>query len=307
MILFVFGISIVIGATAERLRFWPLILFSILMLLVVYPMEAFWVWGGGFLQKLEFIDQGGASVIHLNSAMLALAGLTILGHRNGKYDRMNESLPLPGANIPLSTLGVALLWVGFIGLNLLAVLFADKNFAVNQVYIVVFNTLLAGSVGLLSSIFFSRVIFGTIDLTLVFNGLLASLVMFTAQPAMSSHAHVIIAAMIATILTMVLLFILDKLRIDDPIGVIASQTAGSLVGLVAVAFDAENLARQVGIQLMGAVSIIIYSFAVGYLLWWLVRLTMGLRIKPEDEYKGLDVTGCGMVAYPEFTSTNWEK
>ena len=101
MILFVFGISIVIGATAERLRFWPLILFSILMLLVVYPMEAFWVWGGGFLQKLEFIDQGGASVIHLNSAMLALAGLTILGHRNGKYDRMNESLPLPGANICL--------------------------------------------------------------------------------------------------------------------------------------------------------------------------------------------------------------
>ena len=306
VILLVFGLSIIIGATAERLRFWPFLMFTVLTLILIYPLEAFWVWGDGFLHKWHFIDQGGASLIHLNGAIAALTALFILGARRGKYDD-GESLPLPGANIPLSTLGIGFIWIGFIALNLLTVIEANAGMTSLQVFNVVTNTLLAGSAGLLVVGLFSRIVFGPMDLTLIFNGILAGLVSMSASPAAFSNVHVIVTAGIAAMLTMLGLYILDKWKIDDPVGITMSFLMGSLTGLLAAAFCCDNILYQLGLQVIGIISIALYSSVANYLLWWGVRIVMGLRIKPEDEYKGLDVIGCGMVAYPEFTASNWEK
>ena len=319
IILAMLCISIVIGATAERLRFWPFCLFTVLMLVFIYSIQIYWVCGGGFLALLTFRDLGGASFVYFAGAISAFTALLIIGPRRGKYDTDNTSLPLPGANIPLATVGMFLLWIGFIALNIAAEYFNDYALASTHVFTIYANTILAGSVGLLTVILFSNLFFGTVDLTLTFNGLIAGLVSISASPLLFSTEMVLLVALIASILSMVLLFIFDKCRIDDPVGVIASFGAGGTVSLLAVAFvdpwpgDTSldvafwSLNHPFWTQLLGVFAMLIYTFMISYLLWQIIRKFVGLRIKPGDEYKGLDIMSCGIAAYPEFTTSGREK
>lgn len=307
LIFLMFSLAIITGATAERLRFWPLILFSLSFLLFIYPIEVFWVWDSGFLKKLGFIDQAGASVVHINGAMAAFSGLLLIGFRRGRFMDNNESLPLPGANIPLAAMGASFIWIGFIALNLATVIYQPESLDSAVIFTVLTNTLLAGASGVLLITIFSRVIFGVVDLTLMFNGLLAGLTAITAAPGGFTSYQSITLACSAAVITMMLLYIFDKCRIDDPCGIIASQFIGGTISLIGIGVWNSHNANQLLIQCTGIICITIFSLVASYLFWWLVRLIIGLRIRPEDEYKGLDVTECGMVAYPEFTPTNWEK
>jgi len=291
--------SIVSGAVAERMKLWVFLAFAVVMCGLIYPIEGYWTWGGGFLNKLGFKDFAGSGIVHMAGASAALAGVILLGPRKGKYGKQGQINAIPGANLPLATLGTMILWFGWFGFNGGSQLSMHGIEDANTVASVFVNTNLAASGGLLAALVVARVMFGKADLTMILNGALAGLVAITAEPATPTAAQAVLIGAVGGVLVVFSILMLERLRIDDPVGAISVHGTSGIWGLLAVALT--NPAASLSVQMLGTACIFAWVFLASLLVWGLIHLTMGLRVSDEDEYEGVDIAECGLEAYPEFT------
>ena len=292
------AMSVVSGAVAERMKLWAFIFFAIVMTGFIYPVEGYWKWGHGFLDVMGFKDFAGSGVVHLTGAAAALAGVLLLGPRKGKYGREGQVNAMPGANLPLATVGAMTLWFGWFGFNGGSLLSISSVNNANIVATVFMNTNLAASGGLLASLVVSQMFFGKADLTLIFSGLLAGLVAITAEPSTPTPLYAVIIGAVAGVLVVFSILIFDRFKIDDPIGAISVHGTAGVWGLLAVPIT--NEAAKFKVQAMGIVSIFLWVFITSLITWFVIHLLVGLRVEEEDEYRGLDISDCGLEAYPEF-------
>ncbi len=299
------AMSIVSGAVAERMKLWAFLTFAVVMTGLIYPLEGGWTWGGNSvfgLFELSYSDYAGSGIVHMAGAAAALAGVLILGARKGKYGPNGEINAIPGANLPLATLGTFILWLGWFGFNGGSTLKLGGIAVSNEVANVFVNTNAAAAGGLIAALIVARIIFGKADLTMALNGALAGLVAITAEPAdpVAWEATLIGAAGGAIVVFSILG--LDKLKIDDPVGAISVHGVVGLFGIFAVLFtDAD--ATFMG-QLVGALTIFVWVFAASLVTWIIIKLVIGIRVSEEEEYEGVDLAECGMEAYPEFTKSS---
>lgn len=294
------AMSIVSGAVAERMKLWAFIIFCFILTGFIYPVEGFWTWGGGWLGSLGFTDYAGSGIVHLAGASAALSGVLFLGPRKGKYGPQGQVNAFPGANLPLATLGTFILWMGWFGFNGGSELKVADITSANNVAQVFVNTNAAAAGGVVAALIVATILFKKADLTMVLNGALAGLVAITAGPATpSALAATLIGAVGGIIVVFSIIFIDKTLKIDDPVGATSVHGVVGIWGLIAVPLtnpDASFLA-----QILGAVSIFAWVFVVSSIVWYILKLTMGIRVDEEEEYEGLDLHECGMEAYPEFT------
>lgn len=291
--------SVVSGAVAERMKLWAFIAFAVVMVGFIYPVQGYWKWGAGFLDEAGFLDYAGSGVVHMAGATAALAGVLLLGARKGKYGPNGQVNAIPGANLPLATLGTLILWMGWFGFNggsQLRVSTLDDANAVAQVFT---NTNMAAAGGLLGSLIVARILFGKADLTMVLNGALAGLVAITAEPLTPSALQATLIGAVGGVLVVFSILALDKVRIDDPVGAISVHGVCGIWGLLAVCLT--NPDATLGAQLLGIGCIFGWVFVTSLIAWGILKVTMGLRVSEEEEYDGVDVAECGMEAYPEFT------
>lgn len=299
--------SIVSGAVAERMKLWAFLLFSLVMVGFIYPMEGSWTWGaeGVFGLNLDdqfgFKDFAGSGIVHMAGASAALAGVLLLGARKGKYGPKGEINAITGANLPLATLGTLILWFGWFGFNGGSVLKLGDIANANTVAMVFLNTNAAAAGGLIGALVVARLLFGKADLTMILNGALAGLVAITASPDSPSALTATLIGVGAGVLVVFSILGLDKLRIDDPVGAISVHGAAGLYGLLVVPFTADGTSFFG--QLVGAAVIFGWVFSVSLIVWFVIKLVMGIRVSEEDEFEGVDLSECGMEAYPEFTGS----
>jgi Amt family ammonium transporter len=228
------AMSIVSGAVAERMKLWAFLLFAVVMTGFIYPVQGFWKWGGGFLDALGFLDFAGSGVVHMTGAAAALAGVILLGARKGKYGPKGEVHAIPGANMPLATLGTFILWLGWFGFNGGSELMVSNVDEANAVSLVFVNTNAAAAAGLVAALLTARIRFGKSDLTMALNGALAGLVAITAEPLTPSPGLASLIGAIGGILVVFSITTLDKLKIDDPVGAISVHGVVGIWGLLAV-------------------------------------------------------------------------
>ncbi len=296
------SMSVVSGAVAERMRLWSFLIFSVVMTGFIYPIQGYWSWGGGFLSGLGFKDFAGSGVVHLTGATAALAAVLLLGARKGKFSGDGRVNPMQGANLPLATLGTLILWFGWFGFNGGSQLQLTGIDNANAIASTIVNTNMAACGGLISALTVSRLLFGKADLTMILNGALAGLVAITAEPTMPTPILATMIGAIGGVLVVFGILALDKIKIDDPVGAISVHGAGGLCGLLAVPMS--NHGAKFFAQLVGSISIALWVFAVSFAVWYVLNLVIGLRVTEEEEYEGMDVTECGMEAYPEFIGSN---
>lgn len=291
--------SIVSGAVAERMKLWSFIAFAVVMTAVIYPVQGFWKWGGGFLDAAGFLDFAGSSVVHMAGAAAALAGVILLGARKGKYGANGQINAIPGANLPLAALGMFILWMGWFGFNggsqLKMSTIEDAN-AVAQVFV---NTNMAAAGGLIAALIVARILFGKADLTMAINGALAGLVSITAEPLTPTALQATLIGGVGGVLVVFSILALDKIRIDDPVGAISVHGAAGIWGTLAVCLT--NGEASLGAQLLGIACIFAWVFIASLIVWGIIKAVVGLRVSEEEEYDGVDLVECGMEAYPEFT------
>ncbi len=294
------AMSIVSGAIAERMKLFPFLTFAVIMTAFIYPLQGYWKWGGGFLDAAGFQDFAGSGVVHLTGAAAALAGVMLLGARKGKYGADGSVHPIPGANLPLATLGTLILWLGWFGFNGGSELVISNAGEANAVAAVFVNTNAAAAGGVVAALVTARLTFGKADLTMVLNGAIAGLVGITAEPLNPSPELATLVGAVAGVLVVFSILLLDKLRLDDPVGAISAHGVCGIWGLVAVVLS--NPDATLGAQLLGAGVIFAFVFVASFIVWGAIRATVGIRVSEEDEYTGVDVSECGLEAYPEFTS-----
>lgn len=292
------AMSVVSGAVAERMKLWAFIFFAIVMTAFIYPVEGYWKWGHGFLDVMGFKDFAGSGVVHLTGASAALAGVLLLGPRKGKYGREGQLNAMPGANLPLATIGAMTLWFGWFGFNGGSLLSIGSVSHANTVAAIFVNTNLAASGGLLAALVVSQMFFGKADLTLVISGILAGLVAITAEPATPTPLYALIIGAVGGVLVVFSILIFDRFKIDDPIGAISVHGTAGVWGLLAVPIT--NEAAKFKVQAMGILSIFLWVFIASFITWLVINLLIGLRVDEENEYRGLDISECGLEAYPEF-------
>jgi len=293
------AMSIVSGAVAERMKLWAFLAFAIVMTGVIYPLQGSWSWGGGFLSEAGFSDFAGSGIVHMCGAAAALAGVVFLGARKGKYGPNGQTNAIPGANLPLATLGTFILWMGWFGFNggsELMVSNIDEANATAQVFV---NTNAAASGGLIAALLVARVLFGKADLTMALNGALAGLVAITADPLSPGPLVATLIGAVGGVLVVFSILALDKVKIDDPVGAISVHGVVGLWGVMAVPLT--NSDASFGAQIYGAVFIFAWTFIASSVVWLIIKAIMGLRVTEEEEYEGVDLSECGMEAYPEFT------
>jgi Amt family ammonium transporter len=294
------AMSIVSGAVAERMRLWAFLAFAVVMTGFIYPVQGFWKWGGGFLDELGFLDFAGSGVVHLAGATAALAGVLLLGARKGKYGPNGEVNAIPGANLPLATLGTFILWLGWFGFNGGSELKVSDVGEANAVAMVFVNTNMAAAGGVVAALITARLLFGKADLTMALNGALAGLVAITAEPLAPSALTATLVGGVGGVLVVFSIVTLDKLKIDDPVGAISVHGVVGIWGLIAVAIS--NAEASLSAQLIGAAVIFAWVFVTSFVVWFILRAIMGIRVTDEEEYEGVDLAECGLEAYPEFTS-----
>ncbi|MDH4108513.1 MAG: ammonium transporter [Gammaproteobacteria bacterium] len=296
------AMSIVSGAVAERMKLWSFFTFAAVLTAVIYPVQGFWKWGGGFLEQLGFADFAGSGVVHLCGASAALAGILVLGPRKGKYGPGGAVNAIPGCNLPLATLGTMVLWLGWFGFNGGSVLRISDVGSANSVALVFVNTNMAAAGGLLGAMLVARAWFGKADLTVILNGALAGLVAITAEPVGPSPFGATCIGLVAGLLVFLSIVMLDKLRIDDPVGAISVHGVAGMYGLLVV--PASNADASLGIQLLGLLCIVGWVFVTSIGVWLALRYTVGVRVDEQTEYEGVDLHECGLEAYPEFTTAD---
>ncbi len=294
------AMSIVSGAVAERMKLWSFLVFAIVMTGFIYPLQGYWKWGTGFLDGLGFLDFAGSGVVHMCGASAALAGVLLLGARKGKYGADGSINPIPGCNMPLATLGTFILWMGWFGFNGGSELKISDIGEANSVAMVFVNTNTAAAGGLVAALLTAHFMFGKADLSMTLNGALAGLVAITAEPLTPSPLLATVIGAVGGIIVVFSILTWDKLKIDDPVGAISVHGVVGMWGLIAVCFSNEEASFTA--QLIGIVTIFGFVFFSSLLTWYLIKLTMGIRVSEEEEYKGVDFSECGMEAYPEFTT-----
>ncbi len=295
------AMSIVSGAVAERMKLWAFLAFAVVMTGFIYPVEGYWTWGGGFLSEAGFSDFAGSGIVHMAGASAALAGVLVLGARKGKYGKNGEINAIPGANLPLATLGTFILWLGWFGFNGGSELKLSDVGEANAVAQVFVNTNAAAAGGVIAALITARLWFKKADLTMALNGALAGLVAITAEPlAPTALASTLIGA-IGGIVVVFSIVTLDKVKIDDPVGAISVHGVVGIWGLLAVPFN--NAEATFGAQLLGIVSIFTWVFLASLVVWLVLKAVMGVRVSEEEEYEGVDIAECGMEAYPEFSAS----
>ena len=292
------AMSIVSGAVAERMKLWSFLAFAVVMTGFIYPVQGFWKWGGGALDSAGFLDFAGSGVVHLCGATAALAGVILLGPRSGKYGPGGQVNALPGANMPLATLGMFILWFGWFGFNGGSELKLSNLGEANAVAQVFVNTNIAACGGLIAALVLARILFGKADLTMALNGALAGLVSITADPLSGSMQASALIGAGGGLLVVGSIVLLDKLRIDDPVGAISVHGTAGVWGLLAVCFT--NPEASLAAQLLGIVTIFAWTFAASFGIWFALKKTMGIRISEDEEYEGADLAETGIEAYPEF-------
>ncbi|KUJ75531.1 ammonium transporter [Thiomicrospira sp. XS5] len=294
------AMSVVSGAVAERMKLMSFFVFAIIFTGVIYPVEGYWKWGGGFLDGLGFLDFAGSGIVHMAGAAAALAGVLLLGARKGKYGPDGESRAIPGANLPLATLGTFILWLGWFGFNGGSELKISNVDEANAVAMIFVNTLLAAAGGVVGALLMSKIKFGKADLTMMLNGALAGLVAITAEPLTPTALSATLIGVVAGIIVVFSIIILDtKFKIDDPVGAISVHGVVGIFGLIAVTFT--NPDASLVAQLIGIAAIFAWVFIASLIVWGIIKAVMGIRISEEDEFEGADQSECGMEAYPEFT------
>lgn len=297
--------SIVSGTLAERIKLWPFLIFVAVLSAVIYPIIGSWEWGGGWLNSdwyiemfgSEFMDFAGSTLVHSTGGWAALAGAIVLGARRGRFGPNGQVTPMPGANLPLATLGTFILWFGWFGFNggsQLALGSAADAAAMAIVYV---NTNLAAAGGVVAAMLVTQLRFGKVDLTMALNGAIAGLVSITAGPDLQNHLYSIIIGGIGGVIVCFAVPLMDKLKIDDVVGAISAHLIAGIWGTLAVAiFGGGSIMGQ----LVGILSIGAFVFIVSFVLWTVLKMTIGIRVNEEDEVSGLDRAELGMEAYPEF-------
>ncbi len=296
------AMSIVSGAVAERMKLWAFLAFAVVMTGLIYPMEGGWTWGGNSvfgMFSLDYSDYAGSGIVHMAGAAAALAGVLVLGPRKGKYGPNGEVNAIPGANLPLATLGTFILWMGWFGFNGGSTLKLGGIAVSNEVANVFLNTNAAASGGLIGALLIARILFGKADLTMALNGALAGLVAITADPASPSPLAATIVGFIGGVIVVFSIIGLDKLKIDDPVGAISVHGVVGIFGVLAVIVTGG---ASVGGQLVGLLTIFVWVFVTSLIVWFALKAIMGVRVSEEEEFDGVDISECGMEAYPEFTS-----
>ena len=294
------AMSIVSGAVAERMKLWSFFVFAVILTSLIYPVQGFWNWGGGFLKANGFLDFAGSGTVHMCGAAAAFAGVLLLGARKGKYGPGGQINAIPGCNLPLATLGTLILWLGWFGFNGGSELKVSDVGEANSVALVFVNTNMAAAGGLVFALLLSRLWFGKADLTMALNGALAGLVAITAEPLAPTPLWATTIGAIGGLLVVGSIVLMDKFKIDDPVGAISVHGVVGIWGLLAVCIT--NPEASLKWQLIGIGSIFAWVFITSFIVWYVIKLIMGIRVSEEEEYEGVDISECGLEAYPEFTS-----
>ncbi len=291
--------SIVSGTLAERIKLWPFLIFCVILTALIYPIQASWKWGGGFLDAGGFLDFAGSTVVHSVGGWAALAGALILGPRIGKYkDGMVH--PMPGANLPLATLGTFILWLGWFGFNGGSQLYMDTAGNVADISRIFANTNTAAAGGAVAALLLTQIMYKKPDLTMVLNGALAGLVSITAEPLTPGLGAATLIGAVGGVIVVFAVPFLDKLKIDDVVGAIPVHLFAGIWGTIAVVLT--NGDASLGTQLYSIVVVGIFTFVVSGVVWFILKSTMGIRASEEDEINGLDTAELGMEAYPDFAN-----
>ena len=290
--------SIVSGAVAERIKLWPFLIFTFILTALIYPLQASWKWGGGFLDALGFLDFAGSTVVHSVGGWAALAGVLVLGPRLGKYVE-GRVIPMPGANLPLATLGTFILWLGWFGFNGGSQLAMGTIGDVADVSRIFANTNAAAAGGAMVALVLTQLLYKKIDLTMVLNGALAGLVSITAEPLTPTLGVATLIGGVGGAIVVFAVPLLDKLKIDDVVGAIPVHLIAGIWGTLAVVLT--NSDATIGAQVTGIVVVGLFTFIVSYIGWTILNLVTGIRVTEEEELVGLDNSELGMDSYPEFT------
>jgi len=295
------AMSIVSGAVAERMKLWAFLAFAVVMTGFIYPMQGMWTWGGGWIDAAGYSDFAGSGIVHMSGAAAALAGVILLGARKGKYGPNGQVNAIPGANLPLATLGMFILWFGWFGFNGGSELKISDFDSANNVAQVFVNTNIAACAGLLGALITAKLMFGKADLTMALNGALAGLVSITADPLSPIAQWAAVIGLVGGVLVVFSIVALDKLKLDDPVGAISVHGTAGIWGLLAVVFNNED-ATIMG-QLIGIVGIFAWVFSISFIVWFILKSVVGIRVSEEEEWEGVDLTECGLEAYPEFVKS----
>lgn len=292
------AMSIVSGAVAERMKLWAFLAFAVVMTAFIYPVSGYWTWGGGWLSEVGYSDYAGSGIVHLAGAAAALAGVIVLGPRKGKYGKDGSIHAIPGANMPLATLGTFILWMGWFGFNGGSELKLAAVDSANNVAQVFVNTNAAAAGGVIAALILAKLWFRKADLTMALNGALAGLVAITADPLSPTALGATIIGAVGGIIVVAAIVTLDKVKLDDPVGAISVHGVVGIWGVLAVPLT--NDGASFGAQLIGIVGIFAWVFLASLVVWLILKAIMGIRVSEEEEYEGVDIAECGLEAYPEF-------
>ena len=290
--------SIVSGTLAERIKLWPFFIFTAILTGLIYPIEASWQWGGGFLSEMGFSDFAGSTLVHAAGGFAALAGAIVLGPRIGKYAADGRVVPMPGSNLALATLGTFILWLGWFGFNGGSQLAAGTVGDISDVSRIFANTNMAAAAGAVAALILTQVTYGKVDLTMVLNGALAGLVSITAGPLDPSLFGALWIGAVGGVIVVYAVPMLDKMRIDDVVGAIPVHLIAGFWGTLAVPFYTEGTSFVT--QIIGFAAIGAFVFVASMIVWLVLKAAGGIRVSEEAEIAGLDVAEMGMEAYPEF-------
>ena len=290
--------SIVSGALAERIKLWPFLLFTLILTAFIYPLQASWKWGGGFLDEMGFLDFAGSTVVHSVGGWAALAGALILGPRIGKYKDW-KFVAMPGANLPIATLGVFILWLGWFGFNGGSQLAMGTVGDIADVSRIFANTNAAAAGGAIAALILTQVVYGKVDLTMVLNGALAGLVSITAEPLTPTLGAATLIGAVGGLIVVFSVPLLDKFKIDDVVGAIPVHLIAGIWGTLAV--PVTNSDASFGTQIVSILIVGAFTFAASAVVWFIIKAVVGIRVSEEDEIAGLDTSELGMDAYPDFS------
>ena len=291
--------SIVSGTVAERIKLWPFLGFVVLLTAFIYPIQASWVWGGGWLSAAGFSDFAGSTLVHSVGGWAALVGAILLGARAGKYGADGSVTPIPGSSMPLATLGTFILWLGWFGFNGGSQLALGSGIDAAAVADIFINTNMAAAAGVVAAMIATQLLYGKVDLTMALNGAIGGLVSITAEPLAPSIGQALFIGAIGGILVVLAVPLLDKLKIDDVVGAIPAHLVCGIWGTMIVPLS--NTGTAYSTQFLGVISIGVFAIIASTIGWMLLKLTVGIRVSEEDELTGLDKSELGIEAYPEFT------
>lgn len=290
--------SIVSGTLAERIKLWPFLIFVVILTGFIYPIQGSWEWGAGWLDDMGFSDFAGSTLVHSTGGWAALTGAIILGARYGKYGADGSVNPMPGSSIPLATLGMFILWLGWFGFNggsQLALGTISDAASVSNIFV---NTNTAACAGALVALVMTQMFYGKVDVTMVMNGALAGLVSITAEPLMPAIWQSAIIGAVGGVIVVFTVPLLDKLKIDDVVGAIPVHLFAGIWGTMIVPWtngDADFLVQAIGVGSVG-----LFVSLASLIVWTVLKFTIGLRPTIEEEVGGLDQAEIGLEAYPEF-------